>query len=116
MIDYSKLVGKVLADKDSKKIRLIIDIIQPVEEIKKVNGEDSFLIVRMKKQIKGEIILKINVKLVTKYENIYTWLSITKKKIMKNLNDFVIKQKKIDLVTKLDLTLLKNYRGGGHPR
>lgn len=82
MMLYSILIGKILGDKNSRKLGLIVDIKYPVDTLEG-DGDSTFLVVRVEHPFGKEEIVQIKAKFVSKVQDIYVWLSITKKDFMK---------------------------------
>ena len=76
LMDYTKLVGKIAADKESKKLGRISRIESfPGKTIKK---DVPYAMIVVQKFLQKTVVVPIEAEKVTKVEGNYVWFSITK--------------------------------------
>jgi len=76
-MDYSRLISRIAADKDSKMLGKIIR----VEDLigKTVKKYKPFVLILVRKSFKKDIIVPIEAEMLLKVEGSYAWFNITKK-------------------------------------
>jgi hypothetical protein len=76
-MDYSRLISRIAADKESKMLGKIIR----VEELigKTVKKYKPFVLVRVRRSFRKDIIVPIEAEKLLKVEGSYAWFNITKK-------------------------------------
>ena len=109
-MDGLSLVGKVLADCNSRKIGLIVDARRTYTENKDNGEEYKTIIIKFERSMKKELLIEIAAERVIKTEGIFAWLDITKDE----LKDLIKKNPKVEekqkVHKKVDLTILKNFK------
>ncbi len=109
-MDYSQLVGKVIADRNSRKLGLCLDIRRSL--ISGASGDKPFITmkVRIERVLRDSIIVQVEAKKILKIDGIYAWIDTTKEEF----NETIKNAKKVELSKKknknADLANLRNYR------
>jgi hypothetical protein len=75
-MDYEKLVGKIVADKESRKLGKIIKIEQ-IED-KKSRRSKPHLLILVKKFLRTDIVIVMDCEKIIKSDDRYVWLDILK--------------------------------------
>ena len=109
LVDYESLVGKILADKNSRKLGLVINAIRTYSEFQ-CNNDIEKIVVKIERSLKKELLVEIDAKYVVKIEGYYAWLNITKKEFELLAETSTKDREKKTLQKKIDLAPLKNYR------
>ena len=103
------MVGKILGDKNNHKIGLIIDV-KKIFSTNNIKEPKEIIIIKIERAMKKEILIEYDAKLITKVEDKYAWLDITKKEFDSNIKN-ATKIEKQEIIQKgRDLSVLKNYR------
>jgi len=109
-MDFSELVGKVIADRNSRKLGLCLDIRRSL--ISGANGDVPLItmIVKIERVLRDPIKVEVEVKKILKIDGIYAWIDTTKEEF----NEIIKNARKVKLAKnntkKPDLAILKNYR------
>ena len=91
-IDSRLLVGKIAADKDSRKLDKIIRIeLMPGKTVKK---NIPYTMILVSQPLKNDVIVPIEAEKVIKYDIQYAWFDITKKVFEEEMDR--IKKEKLD--------------------
>ena len=109
---YISLAGKILLDKDSRKIGLIVKVIKALDIKANGNEKNTKIIVRVERALRKEILIEIAAKIVSTVEGRYAWLSITRKEFSALIRDIPRIKPQVIPHKNIDLSVLKNYRGG----
>jgi hypothetical protein len=109
-MDYKELVGKVIADRNSKKIGICLDIRQSIRV--GISGDEPYIlmILKIERALRDPIKIEAEVKKIIKIDGKYAWIDTTRKEFFETLK----KAKKVKQTNKnsinLDLSILKNYK------
>jgi len=108
-MEYSELVGKVIADRNSRKLGLCVDIRRSL--ISGASGDKPFItmMVKIERVLRDAIIVEVEAKKILKIEGIYAWIDTTKEEFnetIKNARKAKLAKKKH---RKADLAILKNH-------
>ena len=76
-MDFNELVGKIAADKDSKKLGKIIKIEHIPDEKTKIKKPNTLILV--KKFLRSDIIIVMPTEKIIKEEGNYVWFDILKR-------------------------------------
>jgi hypothetical protein len=76
-MESKKYIGKIVADKDSKKLGKIVDI-KDIQD-KKTKILKPHLLVRVKKFLRTDIIILVELSKIIKFDDFHVWIDITKK-------------------------------------
>jgi hypothetical protein len=110
MMIYKELIGKVIADRDSKKIGYCLHINESIKAGPNGDEPSYSMILKIERPFKGAVKAAIEITRILKIEGIYAWVDILKKDIMEALkNSKQPKQSDANTIN-LDLTILKNYK------
>ena len=109
LVDYESLVGKILADKNNRKVGLIINAIRTYSEVHNDKDKEK-IVVKIERSLRKELLVEIDAKYVVKIEGYYAWLNITKKEFQLLAKTSTKDREKKTLQKKIDLAPLKNYR------
>jgi len=109
-MEYSQLVGKIIADRNSRKLGLCLDIRRSL--ISGASGDEPFItmMVKIERVLRDSIIVEVEVKKILKIDGIYAWIDTTKEEFnetIRNARKAELRRKKN---RKVDLAILKNYR------
>lgn len=109
-MDFKELVGKVIADRNSRKLGLCIDIQKSL--IAGDNGDVPLItmIMKVERILRDPIKVEVEVKRVLKIDGIYAWIDTTKKQFSETIKNAKRVKKGKDINKKPDLATLKNYR------
>ena len=108
-VDYELLVGKVLADKNSRKIGLIVNAIRTYSDVHN-NPEIKKIVIKIERLLKKELLVEIDANYVVKIEGYYAWLSVTKNEFELLAQKAIKNGEKKLTHKKVDLAPLKNYK------
>ncbi|NHJ49112.1 MAG: hypothetical protein FK733_15095 [Asgard group archaeon] len=110
MMIYKELIGKVIADRNSKKIGLCLHINESVKA--GPNGDEPLhtMILKIERPFKGPLKIEVEVGKILKIEGIYAWIDTTKKEIFDALKNTKQVKKANSNIISLDLSILKNYK------
>ncbi len=110
-MEYSQLIGKVIADKNSKKLGLCLDIRRSLTSGAYRDEQVITMFVKIERPLRDPIIVEVEVKKILKIEGIYAWIDTTKEEF----NAIIKKAKEVQLAKKknkkVKLSVLKNHRG-----
>ena len=113
-MEYQELIGKVLADKESKKIGLIVDIKYSASTAFSKDKANASMIVRVQRPLKSDFLIELDANKVFKIEKHYVWMDCTRKEYLQLLKKAPRAKSEMKLYKNLDLTVLKGYRPPGH--
>ncbi|MGC9779447.1 MAG: hypothetical protein HZR80_09420 [Candidatus Heimdallarchaeota archaeon] len=111
-MSYTSLTGKILLDKDSRKIGLIVKVRKVLDTRANDGEKNTTMIVRVERALKKDIIIEIASKIVSTVEGRHAWLSITRKEFSALIRDIPRIKAQVIPHKNIDLTILRNYRGG----
>lgn len=87
MMDILKLPGKIIADKNSRRLGFVLDIRQAVLYTGEQEQSKPKMLVKIDRILKNAMIVEVDVVKILKIDGYYAWLDITKKEF-----DLKIKQ------------------------
>ena len=109
-MDYSQLVGKVIADRNSRKLGLCLDIRKSLRA--GANGDELLItmIMKVERILRDPIKVEVEVKRILKIDGIYAWIDMTKEEFNETIRNARRVKRAKDNFKKPDLAILKNYR------
>ena len=113
-MNLSELPGKVIADRNSRKLDFVIDIRNNVASIGENQKSKATMIVKIDRALRDAITVEVDVERILKIEGYYAWLDTTKKEFFESIkNKKRVKQEKRE-IRKSDLVIPKNINSS-HP-
>ena len=109
-MNFKELTGKIIADKNSRKLGLCVDIRESLNPGD--NGDEPLytMIMKVERILRDPIKVEVEVKKILKVDGIYAWIDTTKEEF----NETIKNARKVELAKrntrKPDLAILKNYR------
>jgi hypothetical protein len=82
MMDFSQLPGKIIADRNSKKLGFVVDIRNSVSFGKEKQKPKVTMLVKIERAFKDAITAEVEAKEIIKIEGYYAWLDTTKKEFL----------------------------------
>ncbi|MBY8994570.1 MAG: hypothetical protein KGD59_08470 [Candidatus Heimdallarchaeota archaeon] len=87
-MDYSRLISRIAADKDSKMLGKIVRVESLIG--KTIKKYKSFVLIRVRKSFRRDVLVPIEAEKLIKVEGTYAWFNITKEEFdeeVKRLKD-----------------------------
>ncbi|NHK31176.1 MAG: hypothetical protein FK730_07480 [Asgard group archaeon] len=94
-MNFKELIGKVIADKNSKKLGICLDIRQSIRA--GISGDEPYILMKLKieRAFRDPIKIEAEVKKILKIDGKYAWIDTTKKELFESLkNAKKVKQSK----------------------
>ena len=109
-MDYNELIGKVIADRNSKKLGICLDIRKSIRTGKSGDEPYILMLLKIEQAFRDSIKIEVEVGKIIKIDGKYAWIDTTKKEFFESLkNAKKVKQTKKNDIN-IDLSILKNYK------
>ena len=107
---FDNLVGKVIADRNSKKLGLCLDIRKSLES--GANGDELLvtMIMKVERVLRDPIKVEVVVERILKIDGIYAWIDTTKEQFNETIKNAKKVKKGKEINKTPDLAILKNYK------
>ena len=109
-MNYDQLIGKVLADKNSRKLGLCVDIRKSLVPGNKGDELLITMIVKVERALRDPFKVEVKAGKILKIEGIYAWLDTTKDEFKATIRNARKVKSGNKSNKKPDLAVLKNYR------
>lgn len=111
MINYEKLEGKILADRESRKLGRIVRIRNILPASVNSQAVKPTIVIKIERTLRKELIVEMDADIVNRIEGYYAWTRLSRKEFFELLKDSPKLNNNFQPKLKIDLAPLKNYKG-----